>query len=148
MHIIYIYIYIYIYNMHSYNIYTDANPPLIICQQDVTKALLSFPRGSAGGPDCLRSQHLIDMTSKSAGEGGELLIQALTKFVNFVLSGNVIQDVRPTFFGASLIALKKNGGGIRPIAISCTLRRLVAKVGCKSVAYSHHYNIHNRLKQL
>ena len=32
---------------------TDANPPLIICQQDVTKALLSFLRGSASGPDCL-----------------------------------------------------------------------------------------------
>ena len=31
-------------------------------------------------------------------------------------------------FGASLIALEKKGGGIRPIAVGCTLRRLVAKV--------------------
>ena len=31
------------------------------------------------------------------------------------------------FFGASLVALKKKDGSIRPIAVGCTLRRLVAK---------------------
>ena len=32
------------------------------------------------------------------------------------------------FFGANLIALQKKDGGVRPIAVGCTLRRLVAKV--------------------
>ncbi len=39
----------------------------------------------------------------------------------------------PILFGASLIALNKKAGGIRPIAIGCTLRRLAAKLACSSV---------------
>ena len=34
----------------------------------------------------------------------------------------------PFFCGASLFALSKNDGGIRPIAVGCTLRRLVATI--------------------
>ena len=41
--------------------------------------------------------------------------------------------VRPFFFGASLTALNKPSGGIRPIAVGCTLRRLVAKIACSLV---------------
>ena len=41
--------------------------------------------------------------------------------------------VRPFFFGASLVALKKKSGGVCPIAVGCTLRRLVAKVACSLV---------------
>ena len=37
------------------------------------------------------------------------------------------------FFGASLTALNKRDGGIRPIAVGCTLRRLVAKMASMSV---------------
>ena len=51
-----------------------------------------------------------------------------------MLAGKVNQDVRHVFFGANLLALKKSDGGLRPIAIGSTLRRLVAKVGCRSVA--------------
>ena len=35
---------------------------------------------------------------------------------------------RPFFFGANLTALQKKSGGVRPIAVGCTLRRLAAKV--------------------
>ena len=34
---------------------------------------------------------------------------------------------QPYFFGATLTALNKKDGGVRPIAVGCTLRRLVAK---------------------
>ena len=37
------------------------------------------------------------------------------------------------FFGASLCALNKKTGGVRPIAVGCTLRRLVAKAACRRV---------------
>ena len=33
----------------------------------------------------------------------------------------------------TLVALEKKSGGVRPIAVGCTLRRLVAKVACLSV---------------
>ena len=36
--------------------------------------------------------------------------------------------VRPLFFGASLVALEKTSVGVRPIAVGCSLRRLIAKI--------------------
>ena len=44
--------------------------------------------------------------------------------------------VRSTFFGASLIALQKKGGGVRPIAVGFTLRRLAAKCIASGVLQS------------
>ena len=111
----------------------EVGSTLEVSQSDVLQALLSFPKGSAGGPDCLCPQHLGDMTSKSVTDGGQLLLQALTAFVNFVLSGRVHVNIRPSFFGATLLGLNKRDGGIRPIAIGCTLRRLVAKVASRRV---------------
>ena len=83
--------------------------------------------GSAGGPDGLRPQHLKDLTSESAERGSRELIRALSSFIFHILEGNIPVSVQPFFFGATLIALRKKGGGIRPIAVGQTLRRLVAK---------------------
>ena len=41
--------------------------------------------------------------------------------------------VRPFFFGAVLVTPEKKLGGVRPIAVGCTLRRLVAKIAGKIV---------------
>lgn len=86
----------------------------------------SFPRDlqwSRRSP----SQHLQDMTNASAGAGGTLLLRALTAFTNLVLKGTVPIEIWPSLFGVSLTALTKKDGGTRPIAVGCTLRRLVAK---------------------
>ena len=45
-----------------------------------------------------------------------------------VLRGKTPASIHPFFFGASLMALTKKEGGIRPIAVGCTLCRLAAKV--------------------
>jgi hypothetical protein len=37
----------------------------------------------------------------------------------------------PIFFGANLTALTKKSGGIRPIAVRCTMRRLASKCACQ-----------------
>ena len=50
-----------------------------------------------------------------------------------ILAGATPDWVRPTFFGANLLPFKKADGGIRPIAVGLTLRRLVAKVACRLV---------------
>jgi hypothetical protein len=93
----------------------------------VTRAIYSFPAGSAGGPDGLRPQHFKDIITSPYREGSFDLISVLTDFVNLVLAGKVPPTFRPYFFGASLIGLGKKDGGVRPIAIGGTLRRLVAK---------------------
>ena len=51
-----------------------------------------------------------------------------TPFIRLVLEGDTPTSIRPYFFGANLVALRKEDGGVRPIAVGCTLRRLVAKV--------------------
>ena len=50
-----------------------------------------------------------------------------------MLEGRTPPSIRPYFFGAILIALEKKEGGIRPIAVGCTLRRLAAKVAGSKV---------------
>ena len=103
-------------------------PPITVTEEEIVRAIRSFPNDSAGGPDGLRPQHLKDMTGPTTNGGAQALISALSRFVTVVLQGKTPTSIRPFFFGASLTALTKKEGGIRPIAVGCTLRRLAAKV--------------------
>ena len=44
--------------------------------------------------------------------GRELVLRALCVFTNRMLAGEIPLEVHPFFFGASLIALNKNDGGL------------------------------------
>ena len=68
-----------------------------------------------------------ELTSIDLSDAGAAFLQSLSDFSNLVLSGGVPEDFRPFFFGANLFAFSKLKGGIRPIAVGNTLRRLVAK---------------------
>ncbi len=96
---------------------TPSIAALIVNEVDVMQAIRFFPKGSAGGPDGLRPQHLQDMTGTSAGAEGVQLLQSLTAFTNLVLTGDVPAEICAFFFGASLTALNKKDGGVRPIAV-------------------------------
>ena len=87
-----------------------------IAEVEIVQAIRSFPSNSAGGPDGLRPQHLVDLTSASAERGGRELFTALSSFIVHILEGNT-PSIQPIFFGANLIALNKKEGGIRPIAV-------------------------------
>ena len=105
----------------------DVNPVnvLSVSDNEVRSAVQSFPAGSSGGPDGMRPQHLKDLAS--CRESGTDFLSALTGFTNTVMAGLCPSDVRPFFFGGRLIALSKKTGGVRPIAVGVTLRRLVSK---------------------
>ncbi|CAK1600196.1 unnamed protein product [Parnassius mnemosyne] len=107
-----------------------SDPPgcLHATVRDVLTALASFPKGSASGLDGISPQHLIDLTSYGSGVAGEQLTTSLTKLVNLMLMGDVCPDVTPLIYGANLIALTKKDGGVRPIAVGSTFRRLAAKI--------------------
>jgi len=75
---------------------------------EVRKAILSFPSGSAGGPDSVRPQHIRDMML--CQESGADFLSALTNFVNLVVAGHRPTDVAPVFFGGRLLALNKKTG--------------------------------------
>ena len=93
----------------------------------VHNALMSFPNGSSAGLDGISPQVLKDLTAKSNGQTGLKFLRDLTNLVNVILEGKVPFELRPYFFGAKLTALKKPDGGLRPIAVGNTFRRLSAK---------------------
>ena len=64
----------------------------------------------------------------SDGGSRQALFPTLVSFVQLMFDGATPPSIRPFFFGANLTALHKKQGGIRPIAVSCTLCRLTAKV--------------------
>jgi len=89
------------------------------------KAIRSFPAGSSGGPDGIRPQHTADLVN--CKEQGCILLSTITSFINSLLDGKCPASVRPVLFGGNLIALDKKSGGIRPIAVGYTWRRIAAK---------------------
>ena len=109
----------------------ETTPPFQATKEQVIEGLQSFPVSSSSGPDGLRPGHLLSLTSRGAGAAGERLKGALVTLVNLVISGQVPDSVRPLLFGAALCALAKKGGGIRPIAVGNTLRRLTTKIVLK-----------------
>eukprot|EP00973_Karenia_brevis_P022642 3116123-Karenia_brevis.AAC.1 len=83
----------------------------------------SFPRGSAAGPSGLRAQHLADAPTKT--EKGQVLEQ-LCAAVQLLARGEAPDALAPHLAGASLLALEKKDGGLRPVAVGEVLRRLTA----------------------
>ena len=99
--------------------------PYQASEKEVADAVRSFPAGSASGPDGLRPQHLLDLLNNQ--ESSAAFLSSLTDFINVLLRGECPKQMREIMFGGSLIALSKKSGGLRPIVIGYTYRRLAAK---------------------
>ena len=113
----------------------STNDHFYVTEGEVAAAILSLPVGSSAGPDGLRPQHLIDMLSSEPSDPRFApLLSALSAFCTLVLDGQVPEAVLPFFFGARLIVLSKDNGGVRPIAVGGSLQRLVAKVAVQQVS--------------
>jgi hypothetical protein len=108
-------------------------PHLIASTKDVLAAVMSFKNGSAGGLDGLSPQHLKDLLGGATGDTGSHLLDGITQLINLMLSGKVCSAVLEILYGANLCALKKKDGGIRPIAVGFTLRRICSKICCKHI---------------
>ena len=113
---------------------------LQVHENDILRAIRFFPERSSGGPDGLPPQHVLEMVT--CREAGAELVMAITKFTNALLDGRCHSDVVPILLGGSLIALQKKSGGVRPIAIGYTWRRLVAK--CANLR--RHFRTHRPLQ--
>ncbi len=93
-------------------------------QELVAKMVRSFLKGSAGGPSGLKPQHIKDAAIPGCEDE---LFRVLAVVLSMLARGDVPQEVRPFLCGASLVALPKEDGGLRPIAVGECLRRLVGK---------------------
>ena len=93
----------------------------------MVKAIRSFPNGSAGGSRWPLTAAPKGLDWSLGTEWGLALLRALTSLTNIILQGKIPRAVHSIFFGAFLVALEKKDGGVRPIAVGCTLRRLATK---------------------
>jgi hypothetical protein len=103
-------------------------------EAEVQRIIRSFPAGSSGGPDGVRPQHILDLIN--CRECGTALLTSITGFVNSLLQGKCHPEVVPILFGGNLIALQKKTGGVRPIAIGYTWRRIAAKCANAYATYT------------
>ena len=80
---------------------------------------------TGAGPSGLRPQHLRDALVPGLADE---FSRKLTDVLNILVKGDTPNGIRPWICGASLMALRKDSGDHRPVAVGETLRRLAAKV--------------------
>ena len=78
------------------------------------------------------SEHL----TASRHSSGDQSLQLLSEVIQLMLRGEVLEEVRLWICGASLMALRKPNGSIRPMAVGETLRGLCSKVAVELVGSS------------
>ena len=78
----------------------------------VRKALFSFPSTSGAGRSGLRPSHVRDALRPASSD---LLLRLLSEVVSSMLQGEVLEGIRPYVCGASIMALRKPNGSLRPI---------------------------------
>ena len=106
---------------------------------DIILCIKRFPRASAGGGTGLTPAHIKELARMPEANDVTGLVPALAQLVTLMAKGHVPARVSPWFLGAPLTPLRKRDGGVRPIAVGETLRRLVAswlmhKVSAKAAA--------------
>ena len=79
-------------------LFSSSSSSLNFSNAEVLRAIHSIPRGSAGGTDGLRPQHLLDLTSASAESGGVVLLSAFASFTSHVANGNTSNFIQPYFW--------------------------------------------------
>ena len=100
---------------------------IIVTEMEVKKAIKTFPVGSSGGISRLRPQHLKDALRPDAGNYRDLLLTQVTALVNRIVANQVPPFIKPFLLGANITVFNKKDGGIRPIAVGETLRRIACK---------------------
>ena len=93
----------------------------------VFEQLKTFSKYSAAGPSKMYPEHLLHAVECTAPDHSESALKAITRFVNAGSRGKIPSFVSKALCSASLTALSKKKGGVRPIAVTEILRRLIAK---------------------
>ncbi|MCP4985271.1 MAG: hypothetical protein GY928_04125, partial [Colwellia sp.] len=98
--------------------------------RDVQRAVGAFHTASAPGASRLRPSHFKDALNIPTGDQGSRITTALAHICTLLALGQAPPAVAPWLAGAPLYPLRKANGGVRPIAVGETLRRIVSRVLC------------------
>ena len=86
-----------------------------------------FSKFIVAGPSGMYPEHLLHDVYCGAPDQSKRAITSLTKFVNLASRGELPEFVAHILCSATLTALKKLKGGVRPIAVGEVIRGLIAK---------------------
>ena len=92
------------------------------------RALLWRLPPSAPGPSGLRPSHVQEALTCGAAGLYEQFLDTITLFCNLAASGRLPGDFSQMLSAARLLPFAKKTGGVRPIAVGETLRRLTSKL--------------------
>ena len=96
-------------------------------EASVFTQLQSFSNITAAGISKMYPEHLLHAVMCTVPDQSKEPISSITKVEKLASRGQLPSFVAPTFCSASLTALKKTKGGLRPIAVGEVFRRLIAK---------------------
>ena len=82
--------------------------------EDVTKVLKSFPPGSGAGPSGLKPVHLLEALDSPSKTG---VVSALLAFASSFSTDAFPSATRDLLCAASIFAIPKKCGRVRPIAV-------------------------------
>ena len=111
----------------------EADHPVapVYDEDQVADAYRTMSAGSSGGLDAMRPIYIQQCISPETAEAGRRLLTALTKLANAISRGDIPEYAIPAVFGASLCAVGKREGGVRPIAVGSVYRRAAGKLGVR-----------------
>ena len=107
---------------------------ITISAEVVKQAVQSFHPDTAPGPSGMRANYFKDLLAAPNANQRQRYFQALSSLVNAMNRGKVPYAIRPYLFAATLHAIKKKHGGIRPIAVGDVYSRLTSKCLASSLA--------------
>ena len=106
---------------------TSLPPSIQMTRDEVVVGIRSFPAASGAGTSKLSPDHLREALKCATPLKSERLLDEITSLVNILASGEVCPSLATRICAAYLHPLLKKDGGIRPVAVGETFRRLVSK---------------------
>ena len=122
-----------------------------VAPSEVLAAIRKFPTGSAGGGSGLTPEHFKELVGCPDAQPENGLVEGLATLTCTSLKGHGTQTLANWFVGSPITSPSKSEGGLRPIAVGETMRRLTSSIALKrfqgkaaQLLYLHQFGVATR----